>query len=153
MFSKSFGYALRGILFVALYGDESRNIHVDEVAEKLRVPRHFMGKIMKNLVKHGVLNSTKGPYGGFHINDTTLNTSVLQVVEITDGLSAFRDCVLRVNKCNPANPCPMHCQLEKTKESLEGILRDTTIGNLLDSDKEEFIKSISTTVSGGVIYH
>lgn len=144
MFSKSFSYALRGILYIALLQDEERNIHVNEIAEQLGVPRHFMGKILKNLVKHHILHSTKGPNGGFRINELTLRTSVLKVVEITDGLSAFNNCVLRLHLCNSQNPCPLHHLIEGAKESLRKELLNTTIEDLLEKDKQDFIKSITT---------
>ena len=145
MFSKSFSYALRGILYIALLQDEERNIHVDEIAEQLAVPRHFMGKILKMLVKHNVLYSTKGPNGGFKVNELTLSTPVLKIVEITDGLSAFDNCVLRLHKCDAQNPCPLHYQMDGIKETLKRELT-TTIGDLLNKDKKDFLRSITTLV-------
>jgi DNA-binding IscR family transcriptional regulator len=50
-FSKSFGYAVRGVLYIAIMQDEKRYVQVEEIAGQLAVPRHFMGKILKNLVK------------------------------------------------------------------------------------------------------
>jgi Rrf2 family transcriptional regulator, iron-sulfur cluster assembly transcription factor len=147
MFSKSFGYALRGILYVALLQNEGRNIHVDEIAEKLSVPRHFMGKILKNLVKHGILHSIKGPHGGFSVQEQTLRTPLMNIVEITDGLSLFNLCVLRLHECNVDNPCPMHKQIEQSKASLKATLLNTTISDLLIGDKDDFIKSITTGVA------
>lgn len=146
MFSKSFGYALRGILYIALLQNEGRNIHVDEIAEKLSVPRHFMGKILKNLVKHGILHSIKGPNGGFSVQEQTLSIPLLKIVELTDGLSLFNVCVLRLHVCSADNPCPMHKQIEQSKASLKATLINTTIGDLLIEDKEDFIKSITTGV-------
>ena len=40
--SKFFGYALRGILYVALMQDEKRKVQIDEIANKLSVPRHSL---------------------------------------------------------------------------------------------------------------
>jgi Rrf2 family protein len=65
--SKSFGYALRGILYIAVMQDENRKVQIDEIATKLSVPKHFLGKIMQQVVKAGLLKSTKGPYGGFSL--------------------------------------------------------------------------------------
>jgi Rrf2 family protein len=77
--SKSFGYALRGILYVAVMQDEKRKVQIDEIATKLSVPKHFLGKIMQQIVKAGLLKSTKGPYGGFSLAAETLNTPVAKV--------------------------------------------------------------------------
>jgi DNA-binding IscR family transcriptional regulator len=56
-FLKSFGYALRGILYVTVLAERKDRIQLDEIAEKLTVPRYFLGKIMNKLAKQGVLAS------------------------------------------------------------------------------------------------
>ena len=144
LFSKSFGYALRGILYIALMQDEKKWIQVDEVANRLGVPRYFMGKIMKRLAKEQLLVSSKGPYGGFTLHEDTLSTSIYDVVEVTDGLLSFKTCVLRMQECNAENPCPMHSKIEEVKMDLKSMLESTSIGDLLRTDKKEFIKSIAT---------
>jgi Rrf2 family protein len=68
IFSKSFGYAVRGMLYVAMMQDEKRYVQAEEISTRLAVPRHFMGKILKKLVKERLLASSKGPSGGFTFN-------------------------------------------------------------------------------------
>lgn len=143
-FSKSFGYAVRGVLYIALMQDEKRYVQVEEIAAQLAVPRHFMGKILKKLVKENILASSKGPAGGFTVNEDTLQVPLIRLMDITDGLSLFATCVLRLQKCNALNPCPMHCQMEAVNTRLKSILSDTAVGDLLKSDKPGFIKSLST---------
>jgi Rrf2 family protein len=143
-FSKSFGYALRGILYIALLQDEQRKIQIDEIADKLSVPRHFLGKIMQNVVKAGLLQSTKGPYGGFSLDPNTLTTPLIKLVETTDGMDQFNFCVLQLRNCNKTNPCPLHNEADKIKTRLFEVLNQTTIGDLLTADKKLFIKSLAT---------
>ena len=57
--SKSFGYALRGILYISLMEDENRKVQADEIAENLSVPRHFLSKILKQVAKAGIIGFTK----------------------------------------------------------------------------------------------
>lgn len=143
-FSKSFGYALRGILYVALMQDEERKVQIDEIASKLSVPKHFLGKIMQEMVKEGLLQSTKGPYGGFGITDKTLSTQLMKIVEITGGAEQFNLCVLQLRTCNGINPCPLHKEVDGIKENLKNLFIQTTIEDLLKDDKKEFIKSLAT---------
>lgn len=143
IFSKSFGYALRGILYVSMMSDENRKIRIDEMANRLSVPRHFLGKIMNKVVKKGILNSTKGPNGGFCLNATTLDTSLITLVELTDGLEQFDSCVIRQKKCNEEHPCPLHYQTVAYRNNLFKTFSDTNIGSLLKQDKPEFIQSIA----------
>ena len=144
IFSKSFGYAVRGVLYIAVMQDEKKYVHVEEIASSLMVPRHFMGKILKRLVKEKLIASSKGPSGGFTVNDSTLDLPLIRLVDITDGLQGFGNCVLRVKACNEANPCPLHYQVEGVKHKLKSMLYETTIGDLLKEDKKDFINSIST---------
>src|SRR6516164_3759971 len=71
IFSKSFGYAVRGVLYVTFKQNNGRFVQVEEIASSLAVPKHFMGKILKRLVKEQILTSAKGPNGGFRVNATT----------------------------------------------------------------------------------
>jgi len=151
IFSKSFGYAIRSILYVGVMRHEKRCVQVEEVATKLAVPRHFMGKVMKKLAKEKILVSTKGPAGGFILNEHTLQMSLLSIIEIIDGVEIFNSCALRAKECNSLSPCPMHFQLESVKHNLKSILSDTTIGDLLQENKPEFIKSISTALDPKLI--
>jgi len=143
IFSKSFGYALRGILYVSMMSDEKRKIRIDEMANRLAVPRHFLGKIMNRVVKKGILNSVKGPNGGFSLNSKTLDTTLLQLIEAMDGLEQFDSCVLRLRKCNEEHPCPLHFKLDDNKKRLLQIFSETHIGGLLKEDKPDFIRSIA----------
>ena len=141
--SKSFGYALRGILYIAVMQDENRKVQIDEIATKLSVPKHFLGKIMQQIVKAGLLKSTKGPYGGFYLAAETLNTPVIKLVEITDGMEQFSMCVLSFKYCNGLNPCPLHFEMENVKKNYLNVFSRNTFGDLLKDSKSELLKSLA----------
>lgn len=144
IFSKTFGYAARGILYVAIASERQKKVQLDEMAEVLNVPRHFLGKVMKRMVKEGILTSMKGPYGGFYINDKTLNTPLYRIIEITGESEDFATCVLNLSKCSSQNPCPMHKKMEEVRKECKNILFSTTIGDLLSKEQPDFIRSITT---------
>jgi len=143
VFSKSFGYALRGVLYVAMLNGNKARVQLDEIAEQLSVPRHFLGKVMKNLVKEGVLSSMKGPYGGFYINDQTMQVHLFKLMEITGEVEELSTCVLRLRKCNALHPCPMHKQIESMRKQWRSLLSSTTVGDLLKKEQPDFIQSIA----------
>ncbi len=141
--SKSFGYALRGILYVSLVQDEKRKVQIDEIADKLSVPKHFLGKIMQQVVKAGLLQSTKGPYGGFFITPDTLSSPLMKLVEVTDGMDLFKLCVLKLKFCDSINPCPLHQDMEEMRDKLMKVFTNTTIGDLLKDNKKVNIRSLA----------
>ena len=142
--SKSFGYALRGVLYVARMQDENRKIQIDEIASNLSVPKHFLGKIMQEVVKNGLLRSTKGPYGGFSLTSETMGAPLMRLVEITDGTDQFKICVLKLKNCDGVNPCPLHHEMAELREKFLKVFSDTTIGDLLKDSKQDLIKSLAT---------
>lgn len=144
LFSKSFGYALRGILYVSKMQEEKRKVQIDEIAGNLSVPKHFLGKVMQQVVKEGLLRSTKGPYGGFSLANETLTTPLIRLVEITEGLDQFRVCVLKLKNCGRTNSCPLHDEIEEIRSRFLTVFRETTIGDLIGDNKNDFIKSLST---------
>jgi Rrf2 family protein len=107
------------------------------------VPKHFLGKIMQQIVRKGLLRSTKGPYGGFSLANDTLNTPLIKLVEITDGMEQFKMCVLKLKYCNGINPCPLHNEMEQMRENFLRVFTNTTIGDLVRDSKSDFIKSLA----------
>ena len=143
IFSKSFGYTTRGILFIASMQEQKQYVQVEEIAVALRVPRYFMGKILKMLAKEKILSSVKGPSGGFTINQRTLEVTLLELVLLTDGSLIFDRCIMRLKECNSRRPCPMHNQIEPWRNGLQDMLSRTTIRDLLRSDMNQFVKSLT----------
>lgn len=140
-FSKSFGYALRSVLFLAA-ADMGHRVQLGEIASKLKVPRHFLAKVMKKLVKEGVIASQKGPRGGFMVNDSTLSIPIIKIAAITGETTGLDSCVLELRKCNSLNPCPMHYRVVALRGQWLDLLSSTTVDDLLNKGQPDFIKSI-----------
>lgn len=134
---------MRGILYIAAMRDENRKVQIDEIATKLAVPKHFLGKIMQQMVKAGLLKSTKGPYGGFSLSAETLAMPVMRLVEITDGMEQFSMCVLKLKYCNGLNPCPLHYEMEEVKKDYLDVFTKNTFGDLLKDSKSDLLKSLA----------
>lgn len=141
--SKSFGYAIRGILYISMVQDEGRKIQVEEIAEKLAAPKHFLGKILQELVKTGLLKSTKGPYGGFELMPDTLNKPILEIFKTTDDIDQLGHCELRFNKCDTEHPCPLHHNVLKIRQDFVELLTNTTVKDLISGETALTIDRIS----------
>ena len=66
MLSQTAEYALRAVLHIAAVGTE-RPVAVGEIAQALDVPRNYLSKTLHQLVRAGILTSTRGPTGGFQL--------------------------------------------------------------------------------------
>jgi DNA-binding IscR family transcriptional regulator len=50
--------------------------------------------MLQNLVKQGVINSLKGPTGGFFMSEEQLGQPIIKIVQAIDGNQIFKDCGL-----------------------------------------------------------
>ena len=123
---------------------DHRHMQAKDIALALGIPRHFTGKILKRLAKEKILLSIKGPSGGFTINEHSLKTPLITVFIITEGKSTLEACALKFRKCDAANPCPLHAEIEKFRWDLIQVLSGKTIESLMTGDEEQLLKSITT---------
>jgi Rrf2 family protein len=130
MISKSSGYAIRAITYLVVKIDEDRKIGIQEIAENLGAPQHFLAKILQELARRKVIGSTKGPHGGFYALSDSLDISVLRIVEIIDGLEILNRCQLGIEECSNDNPCPLHFDFVKYRSGLIKTMKERTIGEL-----------------------
>lgn len=142
LFSKSFGYAVRSILYIASVQNEKQFVQLEEISSNLHLPRQFMGRVLKNLVKRKILTSTRGPKGGFSISKEGLETSLLTILEGTDG-NSLENCVIKKKNCNPSNPCPVHNDFTGIRKELIHLMSNLTIAKLLKQGDAGFLKSLS----------
>ena len=139
MFSKTFGYAVSAVTYVAMHGKDGKKVSLQELSQNLEVPHHFLGKVMQDLVRHGILDPTKGPGGGFYTNATTTGTPLLKILKITDGSLVFNQCALGFRRCNAASPCPLHDDFAICREGVLDAMTAKTVGTLTGEMKKDEI--------------
>ena len=136
MFSKTFGYALRAAVYITLHGGNHRKIGLQELSHHLEIPHHFLGKIMQDLVRHGILDSSKGPSGGFYHNARTQETFLIDILKLTDGPSVFNSCALGIRQCNAQRPCPLHHEFALMRAGMLRALEEKTLRDLAQSTRD-----------------
>lgn len=82
--SKKLDYALRMLAAVARVQDEEV-VSVREVAEANSIPYSFARTIQHEMVRSGLLRTTRGPHGGMMLAVDAKTTTLLDIVEAVDG--------------------------------------------------------------------
>jgi Rrf2 family protein len=124
-------YALRAVLYIAQHETATQLVRNDVAAEALDVPRNYLSKILHALGRAGLLQSTRGPSGGFRLARSPEQISLLQVVQPFDDFSGPRSCILGRPRCSDRYPCPAHTRWKGISEQVAGFFRQTTVGDLL----------------------
>lgn len=143
MLSNTSKYAIRAVIYLALNGNRDSKIGIKQIAQDLEIPTPFLGKILQSLAKHKLLASTKGPHGGFCLGKKAYDISLMDIVEIIDGLDSFNMCVLGLHTCtdNETN-CPIHASYNTIREQLKILFQNENIGILVDKIKSSEIQLV-----------
>ncbi len=128
MFSKTCEYAIRAMIFIAQKTDEGRRVGIKEIATGIDSPEHFIAKILQELSRKGVVQSAKGPNGGFYLDDHSLNQSLADIVRAVDGDKIFHGCGLGLKQCSESKPCPIHHEFKKIRKGLMEMLEKAKVG-------------------------
>lgn len=129
MLSQTAEYALRAAIRLAR-PDRGAPVAVGDVARELDVPRNYLSKILHTLAREGVVESVRGPGGGFRLAGAPGAITLLEVVGIFDDLSPGRTCVLGRPECSDADPCPAHGRWAPVAEEIARFLRETTLADV-----------------------
>ena len=127
MFSKSCEYAIKAMLFVAQKSKNNERIGGKEIAIGIDASETFIAKILQTLGKKKLINSVKGPNGGFYMNESTLKVSIADVVKAIDGDGIYKDCVIGLKICMEKNPCPVHFEYKEIRTNLIKMLENSNI--------------------------
>ncbi len=119
--------AVKAVIYLASKYESGANAGIKEIAEYIDANEHTVGKLLQTLVKQNVINSVKGPSGGFYISMKQLKRPVITIVEAIDGDQVFKGCGLGLSKCSATHPCPIHDEYKVARNILENLFRKNKI--------------------------
>lgn len=143
MLSNTCKYGIRAIIYLALE-DGDKKVGIRQISEDLDIPSPFLSKILQLLAKNKILNSTKGPHGGFGLGRSADEITLMDIVKVIDGMDFFEICLIGMKSCTDPESsvrCPIHNQYDSIRHETRQIFENTTIAQLAESIK----------VSGGEI--
>lgn len=130
MLSNTSKYALRAVIYLAIYGSPQKKIGIKKISSELGIPSPFLGKILQVLARHKILNSTKGPNGGFSLEKPAYEISLMDVVKIMDGGNSFDNCMIRTAPCSHHSPCSIHDKVAPMRNDVKRLLQSESIADL-----------------------
>lgn len=134
MVSKTAKYGLRAVVYLARrHLDDGGWVRIDEVADELDVRRNYLSKVMHTLGRADILESVRGPGGGFRLARTPAQVTLGEVVGVLDDWREGEvPCLLWAGACTPHAPCVAHHRWSEIATEAQRFLTDTTLQALLD---------------------
>jgi len=131
MFSKACEYGIKASIFIAISSYEGKRVSPKEISKEIDSPQAFTAKILQDLVRHNIINSVKGAYGGFEIDKNNIASIKLsQIVNAIDGDKIYKGCGLGLHTCDEDHPCPVHDKFKIVRTELKDMLETTNLEQL-----------------------
>ena len=138
-FSKTCEYGLRAVFYLAHHSNVQRKVRLKEIANEIDSPEHFLAKILQELSKKQIIQSAKGPHGGFYLNRTSLQRPISDIVESLDGKQIFTGCAMGLNRCSSIAPCPLHDNFVEIRDELSRMMKNTKVVDFNGTLNNEFL--------------
>ena len=131
MFSKACEYGIRAMLYIAEQSQKDNRVNIKEISSAIDSPEAFTAKVLQQLARNGIVDSLKGPTGGFSIPKERLSEIKLQdIVYAIDGDQIYKGCGLGLPECSDERPCPVHHKFAGVRDGLKEMLETTTVNEL-----------------------
>ncbi len=124
--------AIKSVIYLASKFESAERSGIKEIAEFIDASEHTVGKMLQTLVKEEVINSAKGPNGGFYITAKQKKQPIIYIIEAIDGKEVFKQCGLGLSKCSSTHPCPIHNDYKAVRDLFEKLCRDKKLSDLCD---------------------
>lgn len=143
IYSRSAEYAIRAFVNLAQV-PEGKYAMVKNIAREEGIPAHFLAKILQQLARKGLLRSSKGPTGGFHLRHKPEEITLMHLVEALDGLGDYEKCACGLAECHDEMPCGMHDPWSALRSRIVDYLNHTSIADIcaaLEEKKSQVAKT------------
>ncbi len=129
-------YALRFMLDLALYG-EGRYLPLKEVSARQEISLKYLEQIVAQFGKAGLLESVRGPQGGYRLAKAPKDYTVGEILRCSEGSLAPIACLEhQVNTCPRQAVCGTLSFWKGLQKVVDEYVDSVTLADLAEEQKE-----------------
>jgi Rrf2 family protein len=128
--SRKIDYALRAVIHLANEESSKRACSVAAIASRERIPRQFLEKIVQELIHKGLVQSRRGPRGGYVLARPADQVTFRDVIEAVEGPITLNVCVGEHADCFLLGTCGMQRVWQEGQRRVLELFDRTTIADV-----------------------
>ena len=134
-FSTKIRYGTRAVVDIAMHGTKGP-VTLNEIAKHLDVSKKYIGHIVNQMISAGILESIRGPQGGYMLARSPKEIRVGEIIRTLDGSMAPVRCVEKPDSCSMSRQCATQEVWIKIKESIDAVVDGLTVADLVKRQKK-----------------
>ena len=126
-------YGLRMITFLAKHATNAEVVPASRLASENKIPYELGRKLLQELCKAKLLESVRGPDGGFTLAKKPSEISVLEIINALQGEIYMNKCLTDKHACECASACQIKDALGIIQQHLNDQLKELTLEQILQA--------------------
>lgn len=121
------------VLLTRMASGEEEGFSARELAAETRLPLPTVGKLLKSLVREGILVSHRGTKGGYALSRLSSEITMAEIIRALEGPIAMTDC--EENRCDLERGCPTRPHWKVVNNAILGALQNLTLREMTQPAK------------------
>jgi Rrf2 family protein len=123
-------YGVKAVFDLAI-NYKKEHLSIKSIAERRGVSEYYLEQLFAQLRRAGIIKSIRGAYGGYTLSRPPNEITVYEIIEVLEGSIEISDCIEETT-CNNIDCCPTRLLWVRVKESIDGVLKSTTLQDMVD---------------------
>jgi Rrf2 family protein len=124
-------YALRAMIHLADVPEGVAN--GNQIAEHEHIPKYFLEKVIRDLMRSGLVKSRRGPGGGYQLSRPPETISFKDIIEAVEGPINLNVCLEDTNTCSLQPRCRMFRVWEHGQRVLLEVFSQSNLQQIASS--------------------
>jgi Rrf2 family cysteine metabolism transcriptional repressor len=129
-------YGTRAMIDIALY-KESGSTLLKDISSRQGISLKYLDHILSSLRKAGLIKNIRGKGGGYSLTRPAAQITLCDIIVAVEGSLAPVECVDNPEYCKKTSTCSAHDVWVKVRESIEDVLRNTSLQSLTESHEKK----------------
>jgi len=141
-------YAVTAMLDLALHADQGP-VSLSDISERQEISLSYLEQLFARLRRHKLVQSTRGPGGGYSMSRPLSEVAVVHIVKAVDESVDATQCGGQKN-CHQHGRCLTHDLWEGLSQQVEEFLSGISLQDLID---REPVRKVSEQQDNRILFH
>ena len=122
------------VVLASLAQEPTKHRAAAELAERTRLSRPTVSKVLKGLQRAGMVISSRGAQGGYHLARRPDQITAAQILDVFEGPIAITECSGASSQCGIERLCRVGGAWQRVNAAIRRALEDVTLHQLAGLD-------------------
>src|ERR1700760_5054515 len=122
------------VVLASLAQEPSTHRAATELAERTRLSRPTVSKVLKGLQRAGMVISSRGAQGGYRLARAPQQITAAQILDVFEGPIAITECSGASSQCGIERQCRVGTSWQRINAAIRRALDDVTLQQLAGLD-------------------